>query len=1032
MNRIGIGAVVVFLFALLSVRISVAQQLQMFTAPPLVDSFPVVRVGISVSDSGKPAQPLSTANFTVTEDGKNVTPFQLLNCAGAPAAAIAVLSDASSSMFSSTGNGNTGKYFDSYSKFLALVSAPSQLALIPFTDSIAGYFPGNGSWYRAGNTTDTNAFMLALQAFNFQGNTDLDGAVQYAVKLLASNPLQRKVIVLVTDDGVVNETFDYQLLRNNGISLFVMEIDKDTIYANNDLSQSSGGRYYSAPDSMTFVPVMTQIGKSFLAEQCLIRYVSTVACPWEAAHSVNFRVNFNNESASSVSQYELGHNTRDSVAPVILVDSSRYTSRLVKALEIFPCQSGIQFFTDSALHNFAKLRPRRALPDSASDSLVVIDSTQPATGYYITRDSAGNVRRVFVSYHPQPDTNAPQLPFAPVSGGTITQNVYEQLPWDRGIKTISLKPGSKNLVLDSVRYFSKSFARAYLRIPLRVDTSSGCLQAFDSVGNVNNACYQWNGEGGDTLPPVFTQLTNPQPLLALVGTVTERRMGDVGLRNVTLTPIVNAVAPSVKFTDKTFATITINVPDSLSNSLTEVESTDSAGNFMRDTLRYSPKPDVLAPVMSLAAPTLATRVVSATEVQAWDRGIASLALQAGATNFTAASPVFADARHATIQLTITDPTQNAAADVIATDSAGNQVSTVIFYSPSAPGSLVPLTIASPYDFGTLNVGKLASTQLILTNPNAVPVTLTKLAMAGDDSEFVLSQSLPITIAAGATVPLQFTFIPTVLGAWRATYNFSNDTMLLVTVQLLGRSVGSLLVTLDSTSLAKAGDVSQLTMHLDASPEPINLDTIAFTISWDHDLATLGALSENCAGLDTGLCNYTISSLATPHGDVSYLLVRNSKVLSPSLSLTNTLLTLPINATFVAKATSTAVTLSSLYAGSFTTVSASTGQIQVGSICADSTIRAKLDVRLEIALQNVQPNPARDHFDVTIRSSSEGDVAIDLMNILGHKVFKGSILATTGDSHLRIPFSASITSGVYVLRVRTRDGSTQSQRVVIER
>ncbi len=1027
-----IALVLCMSLAALLPRLTHAQQLQMYCSPPLVDSFPVVRIGVSISDSGRPAQPLTVGNFILTEDGKNVNPFELLNCAGAPAAAIAVLSDVTSSMFSSTGNGNTGKYFDSYSNFLAQVSAPSQLALIPFTDTVALYYPGGGKWYNAGNTADTTAFMAAVHTFQFQGNTSIDRGIDYAVNLLMSNALPRKVIILVTDDGVVNETFAFQQLRDNGISLFVMELDKDTIRSNSDLAAAVGGRYYAAGDTTQFVPVMTAIGKSFLAEQCLLRYVSALPCPWDASHDVNVLLNFNNESANAHLQYSLGRTTRDSVAPLFKQDSSHYTSRIIKAIEIFPCESGIQFFTDSALHNFAKLKPRRALPDSAWDSLVVIDSMQPASGYYIVRDSAGNVRRMLVSYSPKPDTNAPQLPFAPVAAGLVIQNVLEQLPWDRGIKSVVLKAGAKNLVLDSVHYFSKSFARAYLRVLRYTDSASGCLIATDSVGNVNTACYQWNGVGGDTLAPVFKQLPFVEPLLAMTGRVTEKRTGDIGLKTVILTPITNAAVPSVVFTDKTLASISVNILDTLHNALCKVEASDSAGNFMRDTLRYSPQADILAPQMSLTAPTLATRLVSVTEIQPWDRGIASVAPTGAQINMSALAPVFVDGRHASIQLTITDLLLSASGQVVAVDSAGNQSSTLINYTPTGPSPLKPLAVSTPYDFGSIPAATSATASITLTNPNAVPVTLSLLAAAGDISVFSLKQFVPITVAAGSTTQLDFTFAPTLLGSWQCTYTFSNDTMLLASVQLLGRSTGNVVLRLDSVTLAKGGDQSTMTMRIQASPQPINLDTIVFTLSWDHDVASLGQLNENCSGLDTGLCNYSITPSVKGNGDVAYQLVRKSHLISPTLAYTNTSIALPVTATFVAKATSTSVSFSQLYAGSYSTISGNPGLISLGSVCADSTIRAKLDGTLEVVIRAIQPNPAHDQFTVTIHASRERDVSIDLMDILGHKVFKGTSHVVAGDNAYEIPLKENIHSGNYVLRIRTSDGNAQSRQVVIQR
>jgi hypothetical protein len=657
---------------------------------------------------------------------------------------------------------------------------------------------------------------------------------------------------------------------------------------------------------------------------------------------------------------------------------------------------------------------------------------QAASGYYIARDSAGNTRRVLISYSPKPDTNPPQLPFAPISAGLITQNVFEQLPWDRGLKKLVLAPGAKNLVIDSVRYFSKNFARAYLRIPIRVDSSSGCLIATDSVGNQNTVCYVWSGAAGDTLAPIFRQLPLPQPMTSILGTATERRAGDIGLKTVTLTPIANTQAPVVTFSDKTLANVSVVVPDTLNIALCKVEATDSAGNFMRDTLRYAPRPDILAPVMTLTAPTLATRLIGVTEIQAWDRGIASISLQAGVANIAAAASQFTDARHGSILLTITNLALNASAQVVAVDSAGNRSSTVIFYSPSGPAPLVPLTLTAPYDFGTLNAGQTASATITLTNPNAVSVTLTKLALTGSDSVFALTESVPITFASGASSPLYVTFAPKLLGSWKLGYALSNDTMLLATVSVLGRSVSSVVVKLDSILIAKAGDVSQLTLRIQASNAPLNLDSLGFTLSWDHDVASLGTLTENCSAPDTGLCNYSIASKALNNGDVSYLFVRKSPATSPSLAYTNTAITLPITATLVARATSTLVSFSNLFAGRYATATGVGGLISLGSICADSTLRAKLDGNLAVAISSIQPNPARDHFAISLRAACDVDVSIDLMNVLGHKVYKCTLHLNVGETKFSLPIRASLASGTYVLRIRTSDGDAESRRVIIER
>jgi hypothetical protein len=220
----------------------------------------------------------------------------------------------------------------------------------------------------------------------------------------------------------------------------------------------------------------------------------------------------------------------------------------VQGLETYPCGSGIRSFTDSALKNFAKLKQKRGLPNTASDSLIVLDTLQDAHGWYVVRDSANNYRRIELIYHPKPDTIAPQIPLPTYSGGAYTVSIQEFKPWDRGIKNVTLDAGAKNLSLDSVQYISNRFARAYLRVLVQKDSAHGCITAVDSFGNKSSSCVQWNGIGGDTLPPLFKQDPIAEPRLTLSGVVSDQRAGDNGLQNVIVTPVSNTSAPNVKFT----------------------------------------------------------------------------------------------------------------------------------------------------------------------------------------------------------------------------------------------------------------------------------------------------------------------------------------------------------------------------------------------------------------------------------------------------------------------------------------------------
>ncbi len=71
------------------------------------------------------------------------------------------------------------------------------------------------------------------------------------------------------------------------------------------------------------------------------------------------------------------------------------------------------------------------------------------------------------------------------------------------------------------------------------------------------------------------------------------------------------------------------------------------------------------------------------------------------------------------------------------------------------------------DFGTVVVGSTSERSLSLTNQSSSPVTLLSIG-APSDAEFVVTQSAPVSIAAGATLQLPFTFAPSSNGPKTAT------------------------------------------------------------------------------------------------------------------------------------------------------------------------------------------------------------------------------------------------------------------------
>jgi hypothetical protein len=995
-----------------------AQQLEFYTTPPIIDSFPIVRIGIVLSSGDQPASPLTPANFTVTEDGANVTPLQLLNCSGSSAAAVVFVSDVSQSIGSSAGTSPYDAYVNGYSQLLAQLPPPSVFADVEFTDSVTEYLPGAlrpSHFYLAQNQTDTTAFLDSVRAFQYGGNTDIDTAIVAAAALVQQSALPKKVIVLITDDAVNNDPHIYAILHAANISFFVMELRKDTVWQNFDLTNALDGKYFAAGDTNQFAADMTAIGQGIFGESCLLRYVSTLPCPWEKSHTVRVKASFAGSSATVPLEYSLGHNSIDTVPPIVTVTDPVYTSRKVTGSAFFPCDPGLKNFTDSGLVNFAKLRQPRNFPDTVSDSLVVIDSMLPASGYYFAEDSLGHIRKVKLVYTPQPDTLPPQLPLPVLISGSYRQDITEQRPWDRGLQSVQLLPGAKNLMLDSVHYFGPRFAQAYVHIPIPKDSASGCLEAIDSVGNHNTYCYVWSGQGGDTLPPLFLQSPLAEPRKSLSGQITEMRAGDVGIASVVLTPVTNTSLPVINYVSKSLATVAATLNDSLYPALCAVEAADSAGNPLRDTLRYQPLPDKNPPQVTVTNPLAAQYLVSATEVQPWDRGIMILSTFGALTNIVSALPVFTDARHASVLLTVTDPTKAASATIVAQDSAGNAVMQPIAFTPGAQPGLMPLQAAMPLDFGTISAGPTSTLPLSVANPNAVPVTLKTVALSGDDSEFSLVETMPLTVGANSTATLHFTFSPNLIGHWNSGFAMSNDTMQLLQVTTIGNSTGTLHITLDTLQVAKGGDNGTMKLRFDAIPKPINLDTIEFTLSSNQDIALLSALNQNCSLPDTGICNYNVTSTKDGNGNYHYLFVRSTKGLSPFMQASGDSIVIPVS-TFVGSSISTPVMISETSAGAYCTVTTDTGLVTMGNICADPTLRAGLNNQLAVYLQSVTPNPAGSELHATIVSHiASQSVTYELQDVLGQCATRGTLNVAKGISTCSVDLKA-VRSGSYVFRI----------------
>ena len=1001
--------------------LAAAQRVQFFASQPNIDSFPVVRIGVSVTDSLRPVTTLSASNFRVLEDGISPSNVELIGCAGGQSAAIAFVLDTSLSMRASIANSTGGypAFNDAVAELLNLIPAPSQLVLIPFSDTASYFYPGPAKGYfHAGVAQDSNQFMSSVRAFAFSGSgTQVDYGLEYAIWLLRKSALARRAIILVTDDALGYPDSILSDMNAAGISLFVMQVgaaDSLPIQNNLQVALATHGAYVNASDTGHFANAMGRIANQIMGENCTLRYISFAPCPWKKTHSVSVVLSYKGNTYPSLGTYPLGTDRNDTISPSVLQDTSRFTSRLVIASDGYPCQIGLRSLVDSALQNFRIVARRTGGMDTLIDSLVVIDSLQPATGYYVATDSLGNRTRIRVTYSPQPDTHTPVIAQPVLTSTQYEAAITEHLPWDRGIMGVSLATGSINLKLDSVVFANRTTASAYVSVIIAKDSASGCLVAIDSVGNQGKQCILWFGQDHDNYPPLFQQDPLAEPRLTLQGAVTEQRTRDVGLKSVVLVPITNANSPAVTFASAQLARVLVAM-DSMYSSRTLVVAFDSVGNSVTDSLRYDPVADTTPPHASISLVTSGLVRATGTEVAPWDRGIRNVSVLL-AQNMTPGVAVFQDRRHAYVNLTTVDLTQAGFTSVEFVDSAFNRDTLIVRYDPAAK-PILPLVVESPIDFGTIPAPVSKQRSVTIRNPNSFPVTATVIANSGDDSMFTVSAGAPLSLAAGESQDFVVTFAPTLVGSWHARVQLANDTMTLGTIDILGKSTGVVVLSLDTVFVPTPGTQGTLHLRLSSTPHTINLDTLRFSLLYDQDVVTLLDAKPECDLSDSNICNYTLHWEGISNGNRPLTVARLNRGRSPSLSTAASVIDLPFM-TAVARHDSSAVAIQPLQGDSLITVTSTPGLVVVGDTCGTKTLRAAMNDQLAATIESIVPNPADDDVVVVLRVAIPGSTCtLRLFSPLGVEEQATSTLTEATTIEMRLNVHA-LRNGVYFLMLQS--------------
>ncbi len=996
---------------------------------------------MTASYNGSLPQPAIQPTDIVVKEDNTTVPIQLEGCDDSQEAAIVFCVDVSTSMRSSAGDlfDIAESFFRCFGSCFVKLRPTSRYALVPFTDIVQGVFPGAGrpgGFYSVSNPADSAEFTNILKGEPYFGPTYVDHAIDSAIQLLQYQPFENRVIILVTDDNVIDIDKYDSLMQLYHITFYTMEVGSDNSPLNVKLTHQTGGAYYQASDSGNFEPVMGQLAELISSEHCVIRYVSPNSCPWFASHDINMTLNYKSLSRLSLQSYTFGRNIFDKTGPVITESSPSFISRLVDVSDNFPCSRGLYYAYDSVRENFI-LRSRRQFfthffpkingvyKDSSyfqlEDSLVVLDSMQRARTIYIALDSANNKTVQEVIYQPAPDIKAPVLSLAQSTSKNVTIAASEVQAWDRGLKDIRLAAGATNIVLDSIHIYSKRTGNAWLHIPDVSIPVHGCIEAEDSVGNIGSYCIDRDKPVSDVLPPEIAQLPISEPIKTITATIAEQRPLDVGIKAITIEPAANIGTPGIQFISRSSATVTVPILDSLQPVRAWISAADSVGNAAIDTLRYDPKPDDNAPVCTIETPSSSSRLIRVTEASPWDRGVASITTLGAVQNLTPGPVIFIDRWQATQTFSVIDPTLPASAVVRGADSLGQECVSTISISPGAT-PLAPLQVVPTVDFLSHQAPFDSTATVIITNPNAEPVVITKMSLTGD-SVFTAGLVTPLVFQPSEQKSISIRFNTALLGSWNGQLTVSNDTMLLATIQAKGITTGHVSISISSANVAYAPNPSSISLVFTAQPSLINIDTIAFDLQYNGDLAEFSYPIIDC-GTQNPLCNYNMQAAAVSNGVMHFALTRNDRTILSAFSDTVATIRMPF-VTFVTKVAFAPISIAQPFAGAFTVLDeVDTGVISVGDRCGDPDIRATLNHALAAHLQSIVPNPASSSVAVTITSSysQEQPATLVLIDQLGNVIIRKPIVLKAGTSQQMLSIEG-ISTGNYILSLSAAGSSS---------
>lgn len=427
-------------------------------------------------------------------------------------------------------------------------------------------------------------------------------------------------------------------------------------------------------------------------------------------------------------------------------------------------------------------------------------------------------------------------------------------------------------------------------------------------------------------------------------------------------------------------------------------------------LPYTPN-DTTPPIVALTAPTFTSRKISASEMYPCERGIKSFA-PIQLSNFSQTAVAHTFPATVTDSLEVIDQFLPAFARYAAIDSAGNSVVKDVYYFPSEDTTeIAPLVFSSGViDFGKKEAPCDTTVVISVTNPNNKTVSITSESSIGNPNEITSSLS-PMIFSPFEEKNFSVRFSSSLLGAYQAQFTLQNDTSVMGTLKVSAQTFGRIHVWIDTATVGSFGDTGSITLRFQAKPNPINFDTIRFTLSYNSDLIEFLPERITCTS-GSPLCRYSITPTILSGGKLEMQFIASPESYPFIIDSSDSYIRLPLR-TYLSKSESSLLSIDNYFLSRNSLLSYSQGVLSVIDGCGDGILRSFLLDNNSLRITNItQRNDGE--LSISYESATNDDVYVAVKDILGRTVTSLRSTSKAGKNLLTIPTALSASS--YILSI----------------